>query len=244
MQTTALDGERRDYFMSHWHPGKPQGLQCGELLRLGKEGDGGKTICLDLPPPRRDCTVLSIGSNGDFSFEDAVHGIAPQCRVHTYDGTMQDGDRAHMIEGATARRAPWLRFHHSNLEAGTVAHLAATVGPRVWALKIDCEGCEFSALLPLLDAVCVDILLLEMHNQPLARTHALLQGLNRTHGIYYEEANLYQIGLFELAYRRRRGACAEPARATPTAGAAVEAPAKGHHAAAKLIKKAAKPANT
>lgn len=209
-QVSPLDWERRDYFMSHWHPGKPQGLQCGELVRLGREGDGGKTICLDLQPPPRECTVLSIGSNGDFSFEDAVHGLAPQCDVHTYDGTMGSGSRARMVQSAMARRKSWLTFHHANLEADTVRQLPDTVGRRLWTLKIDCEGCEFSELLPILQAVCVDIVLLEIHKEPIAQTHAFLQGLNRTHGIYYAEANLYVPGLFELAYRRRLGSCPEP----------------------------------
>lgn len=35
-----------------------------------------------------ECIVVSVGSNGDASFERHVHLLAPHCRVDTHDGTL------------------------------------------------------------------------------------------------------------------------------------------------------------
>ena len=35
---------------------------------------------------------------------------------------------------------------------------------RIDVLKMDCEGCEHTSLLPFLDRVCVDVLMLEFHS--------------------------------------------------------------------------------
>lgn len=51
--------------------------------------DAGKWVCdLTLPSKPRGCTVFSIGSNGDVSFEKAVHAEHPGCAIHTFDHTL------------------------------------------------------------------------------------------------------------------------------------------------------------
>jgi hypothetical protein len=111
---------------------------------VGRYGDGGKWVCdPDCLLTARECTVFSVGSNNDFSFEEAmaVYG----CRMHTFDHTVarpmppafvtfhsvglagvngSDGNVLLTLRGAAAR---------ANLDASTVIDV----------LKIDCEGCEF-----------------------------------------------------------------------------------------------------
>ena len=33
------------YFQSNWHPGRPTGASCGDMVRIGDPGDGGKMVC-------------------------------------------------------------------------------------------------------------------------------------------------------------------------------------------------------
>ncbi|KAI9136030.1 methyltransferase domain-containing protein [Paraphysoderma sedebokerense] len=50
--------------------------------------DGGKWICTDhIPAPDQPCTVFSLGSAGDFGFEDAIKKLVPHCTIHTFDCT-------------------------------------------------------------------------------------------------------------------------------------------------------------
>lgn len=44
----------------------------GPLVRLGSDKDGGKYICLDEYLTRPGCIVYSLGSNGQYDFEEAI----------------------------------------------------------------------------------------------------------------------------------------------------------------------------
>lgn len=59
------------------------------MYRIGSDKDGGKWICGEYFARRSDCVVVSIGSNGDFSFEEAVlkHPSGKKCTIHTFDCT-------------------------------------------------------------------------------------------------------------------------------------------------------------
>lgn len=59
-----------------------------------------------------------------------------------------------------------MRFHAHNFErGGGGSELEAALAgiKRVDVLKIDCEGCEYGALLPFLGRLCVPQLLVEVH---------------------------------------------------------------------------------
>jgi len=65
---------------------------CQHERRIGKLGDGGKWIC---DPHRishqKDCLVYSVGSNNDFSFEEAVlDKIGHHCEIHTVSAFLYD----------------------------------------------------------------------------------------------------------------------------------------------------------
>ena len=51
------------------------------------QNDGGKVICDPYRLEGEDCLVYSIGSNGDFQFEEAIKKINPRCEIHTFDHT-------------------------------------------------------------------------------------------------------------------------------------------------------------
>jgi len=56
----------------------------------GADADGARTLCSFQRAfkDREPCIVYSIGSNGDFAFEDALLALADRCIVHTMDCTM------------------------------------------------------------------------------------------------------------------------------------------------------------
>jgi len=127
----------RAYLQAFWHSGSPGGGSCASLERLGSSSDGGKFVCdVDsLFGQPEGCHVVSVGSNGDTSFESAVHAKAPACVIDTYDGSFV-GARAPLAD----RIPSYVRFFAQHFREGSVKRY---VGERaVDLLKMDCEGCE------------------------------------------------------------------------------------------------------
>lgn len=194
-------GQLRDYLQTHWHAGGPTGTSCGRLERLGGSGDGGKAVCAVAGLMEPPCVVVSIGSNGDASFEREVLAKGPSCTVYTFDGTLT-GQRAHLRHRLPLDDA---RFHFiaENMDSNhTSASLARRGITRISLLKVDCEGCEDTALLPLLRAVHVEQLLLEVHGciwaervgeaAALTKVDTLMNGLLREHRmrVFHAEPNI------------------------------------------------------
>lgn len=174
-----------------------EGIVCDRMVRMGGLGllgtaDGSKMVCLDALQSKAHCVVVSVGCNGDFTFEEAVHAAYPHCTVHVFDGTMA---------GRTGFAGPpsWLAptFHYRNFDAKSYILFA---GIHVSILKMDCEGCEFRALLPFLRHACVDQVLLELHGGP---RRSLLDSVNASHGVFYVEPNFGTTGCLELGLLRR-----------------------------------------
>ena len=196
-----------------------EGIVCTQMTRLGGTGlsgvgDGSKMMCMDSSPLLRlqeSCVVVSVGSNGDFSFEEAIHEMYPHCSVHVFDGTM--AGRADL-----ASPPAWLAstFHAENFGEGSWRLFSEG---SVAILKMDCEGCEFSALLPFLKRVCTDAVLVEIHQSASRSSADLLKALNESHGLYYAEPNLGAPGCAEYGLTRRSlhggGHCAHLRLASP-----------------------------
>lgn len=107
----------------------------GDLSR-----DGYKMVCREIflsQIPNKDCLVYSLGSNGNFDFETAVHLWRPECEIHTFD---MDYFQA----------PPFVHFHRVKLGVcegcTTIKKLMKDMGhenTRVDLFKCDIEGTEW-----------------------------------------------------------------------------------------------------
>lgn len=151
------------------------------------------------------CTVLSVGSNGDVAFESAVHQRWPRCAIDVFDGTLT-GKREYLRKEIPA----YVNFVPRNFGSRS---WEAYDGRTVTILKIDCERCEYEALMPWLTHVCTEQVLIEVHAQGFVddgnRTVQLLAAISQTHApffaIHNHRAGVRRGGRYaELAWRRRK----------------------------------------
>ena len=164
-----------DYFEPEWN--------CEDEVRLGStivsHGGGPKFACgLGVLASTESCIIWSIGSNYDFSFEYAVNRIAPQCEIHTFDGTLNLAKRA-LPEGLREKN---IHFHNwnivsdcrseelakldspSNCVSNTLQKLNHHESTTITWLKMDCEGCEFTVIPTFAEStVKIDQLMVEVH---------------------------------------------------------------------------------
>ena len=116
------------------------------------------------------CTVLSVGSNNEWEFEEAVFARAPACQIRTFDLRPPESNpklkRAPIqvpseIEARTTLHPMWLGGPplFGRKGRGRNAHtfpwsqflnVSQTTSPTL--AKVDCEGCELSWLLDVLDS--------------------------------------------------------------------------------------------
>ena len=191
-----------DYFEPEW--------TCEDEVRLGKgvvsSGDGPKFVCgSDVLASTKECIVYSIGSNYDFSFEYAVNKIAPQCEIHTFDGTLDLTKRA-LPEGLKEKN---IHFHNWNIVSDCRSEeLAKLNSPShcvfdslqklnhhestmINWLKIDCEGCEFTVIPKFTgSSVKIDQIMIEVHGTNALRIESLFSSLhNAGMMIFHKERN-------------------------------------------------------
>ena len=156
----------------------------GSKVRYHAFGDGPKFVCgvdvIAKKAKQSNCLVYSVGSNNDVRFEQAVHTFINGCEVHTFDPTLKDEQ---FVGGEYATFHPWGLGTDGGKEGNTM-HGRANDGSRksfetiikelghenrkIDILKIDCQGCEYSAMPPLFELIAsgkvqVDQVLIEMH---------------------------------------------------------------------------------
>jgi len=140
--TTCCATTNRKLFQMFYEPS--YGCQFEE--RIGRVGDGGKWVCDPHRLSGKPCLVYSVGSNGDYSFEETVHrDIDPGCEIHTFD--------MHNWSHYTSRAPPeYVRYHIYTIgERPAATDLSMVVsnlghfGRAIDVFKIDCEGCEFTS---------------------------------------------------------------------------------------------------
>ena len=132
---------------------------CPFERRIGGLGDGSKWVCdphrIHDQVEKKGCLVYSVGSFGDFTFENSIHqDISSKCEIHTMDPE---------ISGSFKKKAPnHVTFHswgfrakdqNAVLKEGNRVCNFKTFDETVSALghagrtidifKIDCEGCEW-----------------------------------------------------------------------------------------------------
>eukprot|EP00420_Gonyaulax_spinifera_P033889 CAMPEP_0197871816 /NCGR_PEP_ID=MMETSP1439-20131203/2114_1 /TAXON_ID=66791 /ORGANISM="Gonyaulax spinifera, Strain CCMP409" /LENGTH=310 /DNA_ID=CAMNT_0043490777 /DNA_START=69 /DNA_END=1001 /DNA_ORIENTATION=+ len=154
------------WWQDHYEPS----FHCELEERVGMMGDGGKWVCDPSTIARKvaagaPCLVYSVGSNGDFSFEEAVKKtISPHCEVHVFDPapkgewTPPAGVTYHSMALGDGKTGKTMKQIVSELGHG---------GRHIDLFKIDCEGCEWSTYKHWLDAgVELRQIMVEMHWGP------------------------------------------------------------------------------
>ena len=79
---------------------------------------------------KRDALVVSVGSNGDFSFEQAIKRLAPHTTLHTIDGTLSK--RKIQVAAANAHVTT---MHYANLCSAGSRRDACLVGRMGGAMR-------------------------------------------------------------------------------------------------------------
>merc|ERR1719471_2771437 len=101
----------RVWFQWHYEPS----FHCDFAERIGPPGDGGKWVCNPSTLQARvergsPCLVYSVGSHGDFGFEEGVlESISRRCEVHASTRSRRAPGRRRQVSTTTATpsRRPW-----------------------------------------------------------------------------------------------------------------------------------------
>lgn len=145
--------------------------RIGGKVRHVSLRDGGKFVC-GIDALRPGCLVYNVGSNNQIDFEEAIKELTP-CEVHTFDPTLTSpyvGAHLSAFHNVGLRGAEQ-PARAGTFELQTVEEIVASlghVGRRIDILKVDCEGCEWSAMRVVFDAIrgnrlSVGQLLIELH---------------------------------------------------------------------------------
>jgi len=127
---------------------------CQHERRIGKLADGGKWVCDPHRIAKQDsCLVYSIGSNNDFSFEEAVlRDIGSHCEIHTFDyddyneGAKKAGVHYHQMGFGLDGVSEDPDMEGSKFKSlKTIVKELGHEGRTIDIFKIDCEGCEWSS---------------------------------------------------------------------------------------------------
>ncbi|CAI5462624.1 unnamed protein product [Closterium sp. Yama58-4] len=130
---------------------------CPANERIGEWGDGGKWTCLLPGAIQKDPVVYSIGSFGQYSFEESIYKLL-HVQPHTFDPFLVPATAARMQNVSCLHFYPIGLSANSSLQNYTTKFPAMqfkTLGGIMEMLnhsyvdifKIDCEGCE-EALIP------------------------------------------------------------------------------------------------
>jgi hypothetical protein len=189
------------FFQDNYEPT----FSCRFEQRLGINGDGGKWIC-DVYRLKQSpgCLIYSLGSNGEFSFENETKRYLPNCEIHTFDMkefNCTDICTFHKVKiGDGINGTKTLRMIMSDLYH---------TGRPIDILKIDVEGSEyefFDDLFNTTDVLSENIrqILVEIHLSNIIKTvnnvavydypkiHRLFQLFHDKHFvIFHKEVNLW-----------------------------------------------------
>lgn len=159
----------------------PSEWPCKTMKRVGASEEESSLLCLEpqsaqQSPGSSNCSIFSFGSSGDFSFEEDIHGIYPQCMIHKFD-PLYVPDEA-LLETLRHRK---VFFHSTGLTHETLPHYFqgdskpfASIPPSfnvssLLLLKMNCEGCDFKIfpddIFPAIEAGVVHVqqLIVELH---------------------------------------------------------------------------------
>lgn len=129
----------------------PPTLHCPDMRQVGV-GDEEKHICWTPEYESESCVVFSLGCNNQWTFEESIVADT-RCRIHTFDCTVTDPRPPASIRDRDTFYPLCLadhRYQAGAMDFYTYQQLLAKSGGRSpHYLKIDIEGFEFEALVPL-----------------------------------------------------------------------------------------------
>eukprot|EP00542_Grammatophora_oceanica_P014724 CAMPEP_0194028334 /NCGR_PEP_ID=MMETSP0009_2-20130614/2332_1 /TAXON_ID=210454 /ORGANISM="Grammatophora oceanica, Strain CCMP 410" /LENGTH=298 /DNA_ID=CAMNT_0038667691 /DNA_START=57 /DNA_END=950 /DNA_ORIENTATION=- len=176
----------------------------GSEQRYDAFGDGPKFVCgVDLLAAQDECLVYSIGSHNQIDFEVAVkQHIGDHCEVHTFDPTLN----GNFIGANYSTFHPWglgedgkvvarWRKKFSTMSFDTVIRRLGHENRTIDIIKIDCEGCEYQVMPPLLDAIAnknvtVNQIQIEVHIRSPEARDTLFESFDRAKmRIFHKERN-------------------------------------------------------
>ncbi|CAF2118666.1 unnamed protein product [Rotaria magnacalcarata] len=189
------------FFQDNYEPT----FSCRFEQRLGINGDGGKWICdVYRLKKLKSCLIYSLGSNGEFSFENETKRLLPNCDIHTFDMKVFNCTNIctfHQVKiGDGINETKTLRMLMSDFN-----HTQRSLD----ILKIDVEGSEyefFDELFSKKDHVSENIrqILVEIHLSRIlkqvnnvtvydyGKIHRLFELFHENHFvIFHKEVNLY-----------------------------------------------------
>lgn len=142
--------EEHFWYQNNWEPS----FTCLHERRLGLWGEGGKWVCdphrISTSASKQGCLVFSVGSNNDFSFEEAVlRGIAEDCEIHTFDHTIGEAP-SNLPANRNVHFHPWGLAPSDQApnmkKMATIVRELGHDGREIDIFKIDCEGCEWETV--------------------------------------------------------------------------------------------------
>ncbi|CEM35757.1 unnamed protein product [Vitrella brassicaformis CCMP3155] len=205
-------------------------VHCDNERRLGGDPnnsmDGGKWVCEpeELAKEGKSCLVYSFGSENEWTFEQAILDIAPECEIHTFDPfvsapaappgvTFHAYGVGHPLLTAPAND-PGLTLQPPSPEFIGLPAIVLALGHEqrvISLLKVDIEGGEFDALggsgigrWPVVREVEVEVHLMDRWGERDAdRLVRAIEG--QGYELFHKEENVLASCCCELAFRRLTG---------------------------------------
>ena len=168
------------FFQENWHPT----FSCETAERLGSSGDGGKWVCNpDALLLKQHILVYSLGSNEDFTFEEALFDkYGDRVEIHTFDPAPEPIAIPSFV-------------HYHPILVTSLSDIMQQ-NQTVDILKMDVEGAETKLLDDEEALKNVNQLLVEIHLDPLfwpstspRVVHDLMMRLSSSFEIFSKEPN-------------------------------------------------------
>mmetsp|Transcript_50913 Transcript_50913/g.59490 ORF Transcript_50913/g.59490 Transcript_50913/m.59490 type:complete len:295 (+) Transcript_50913:3-887(+) len=203
---------------------------CPHERRIGGMGDGAKWVC----DPHRlmvtevDCLIYSVGSEGNFMFENAVMAkIGKHCEIHTFDPEIQGAAYGHLapkgvnyhnwgfMSESDGEKAQARLYAPVNKVKGNFKTMKETIevlghgGREIDVFKIDCEGCEWTTFQDWFNSgATLRQILVEVHKTPEDTVNDFFLGMQENGYVtFHKEPNIQWAGgnCVEYAFLKLEG---------------------------------------